>query len=251
MTDQPTLAESPDLQAIIHAEFAALMPGLRSELLTFAETRLREIAAQRLDEQIADRQKQATVFEAAVKQSLESRFDVLLTRIDNNHNHYLTQVVGMAATVSGIKTSMDDAEKRRSQQIKVVTEGLKEQVDTVQELAGDVAQIKKDLYGVPDQDGTETLFSMIKGIRTKQDGMADKLEALERESATFRQQLEEASAFIANRRTIESAFLRAGSWLWRNKVKGTAIIAALLTSGAAGAGVFSTIAQLVTKVLQP
>jgi predicted nucleic acid-binding Zn-ribbon protein len=252
LTDLPaTTAPGPDLQSIIHAEFAALVPGLRSELIAFAEQRLLEIAARRMDEQISERVKQAAIFETAVKQSLEARFDTMLSRIDNNHNHYLTQVVGMASTVSGIKTTLDDAEKRRSQQIAAVNEHVVKQGEAVQELAGDVAQIKKDLYGVPDQDGQETLFSMIKGIRSQQAQMSDKLEALERESANSRQQLEEASAFISNRRNIESWIVSTGKWLWRNKVKGGAIIMALLTSGAAGAGVFSTIAQLVTKVLQP
>jgi hypothetical protein len=110
LTDLPaTTAPGPDLQSIIHAEFAVLVPGLRSELLVFAETRLQQLAKER----------------------------------------------------------------------------------------------------------------------------------------------DEASAFISNRRNIESWIVSTGKWLWRNKVKGGAIIMALLTSGAAGAGVFSTIAQLVTKVLQP
>ena len=240
-----------DIEAIIHAEFAALVPDLKRDLQIFAEARLQEIASQRFDEHAAERQRQVAIFETAVKQSLEARFDTMLSRIDNNHNHYLTQVVGMASTVSGIKTTLDDAEKRRSQQIAAVNENVVKQGAAVQELAGDVAQIKKDLYGVPDQDGQETLFSMIKGIRHQQSEMAGKLEELERDSKDSKTQLQEASAFIASRRTIEGALLRGGTWLWRNKVKGAGLLLLGTAGGGVSVGLLTSIAETVTRIFQP
>jgi uncharacterized phage infection (PIP) family protein YhgE len=241
LTDLPaTTAPGPDLQAIIHAEFAALVPGLRSELLVFAETRLQQLAKERDEKEMLERQRQYMTFETQVKAAIEGRFDQLLR-----------EVIGMTSTMSGIRQQLNDSEKRRTDQIKAIQLDVDTASTQVKSLRDDVMSIKRDLYPNPEQPGNETLFSLVRQIRADQSDMKDKLEELERDGKDTKQQLSEASAFIANRRTIENAVVRAGSWLWRNKVKGVAIITAVLTSGAAGAGVFSTIAQLVTKVLQP
>lgn len=261
MTDSPAM-DVVDIRAIIREEFAQLLPVLKQDLHEFAESRLQQIAQQKMDEAVAarasERHREYTTIETSIKAALETRFDQLGQRLENRQqsgldqqSRFMNEVIGMASTVSGIKADLASDAKRRSDQISAVKVNADESADAIALLNTAMGGIKRELYGSPDDKDAESLLSLVRRIRDDQERVKDKLDIMERDSTLSKQQLQEASTFIANRRSIESALLRAGKWAWRNKVKGVATIALVTASGGAGLGVIASVAEVVMKVLQP
>lgn len=249
MTDTPAVETPVDVQQMIRTILSELLPGALAPLLReFAELRLQEITVDHM-RQIERRNSEARMVEQqAIERALTG---VFTTQFSNFSNQMIKEMVGYAATVSGISEQIKQADKKRSQEMAAVRVDVEDVKHKLEDVSSDVSRINVDLYGDPQQKDKKSLYKMMQEVQEAQTLQTRQLLDLERKQAEVNDKVEETSAYIKQRKNLESMIAKGAKWLFATRSRAAISMVAIPAAVGLGGGLLTAVVEVVSKLLNP
>lgn len=244
MTEQPVVEiESPAPINIEQVILAVIQTNVHP-LIVAAEQRISDEIERRMRALKQEQDDLRTLQGTTIQTTLERKFAALEDRL-------ITQIVGFSATVAATKQAYSDLEKRRSDEMRAVRLEIESIKESSKEVTAGLRRVEGDLYGDPEQRDKKSLYQLVQEIQAGQSVQTNKLADLERKQAAANEKVEETSAYITNRKSLEEMVMRGARWLFATRSRAIMSGVAIPAVVGVGGGLVAAIADVVSKLLNP